>query len=79
MKPSPPGLVAEGSPSPSVCFYAFDPRRTSRLAFQAFRPQSLLGYLLSPPGLSTIISQHQRIAATRPRYTGDETHLTRVG
>lgn len=72
-------LPAEGSPSPSVCLYAFDPRRTSRFAFQAFRPQSLLGYLLSPPALSTIISQQEGIAATRPRYTGDETYLTRGG
>lgn len=78
--PGPPSarLVPE-APSPSVCFYAFDPRRTSRFAFQAFRPQSLLGYLLSPPALSTIISQQEGIAATRPRYTGDETYLTRRG
>lgn len=49
-----------------VWFYAFDPRRTSRFTFLAFRPQSLLGYLLSPPALSTIISQQERSAAARP-------------
>lgn len=49
-----------------VWFYAFDPRRTSRFTFLAFRPQSLLGYLLSPPALSTIISQQERNAAARP-------------
>ncbi len=51
---------------PPVWFYAFDPRGTSRFTFLAFRPQSLLGYLLSPPALSTIISQQERTAATRP-------------
>lgn len=50
----------------TVWFYAFDPRRTLRFAFLAFRPQSLLGYLLSPPAPSTIISQRESTAAARP-------------
>lgn len=61
---------------PPVWFYAFDPRGTSRFTFLAFRPQSLLGYLLSPPALSTVISQRERTAAARPGEE-HETRLTR--
>lgn len=62
-------LSSSSSPLP-VWFYAFDPRRTLRFAFLAFRPQSLLGYLLSPPAPSTTISQQERTAAAPVRRGG---------
>lgn len=62
-------------PPPPVWFYAFDPRGTSRFTFLAFRPQSLLGYLLSPPALSTIISQQERSAVGCPSGGRNMTHV----
>lgn len=74
--PPPPSLP------PSRVVYAFDPRGTSRFTFLAFRPQSLLGYLLSPPlSLSLHNQSSARGAATHrtvPREE-DEPRLTRVG